>query len=166
MRIELRDFTSFFPAFGGHLGVFGRLGSDSIQGMAVDVGLNLGLKTVDLFDNGGEVGLTAVVAGGGDQTNILQGAIAAGCTTYITGTVVHKWDRDIVQKGNQDFHKLARENKVNLIGGTHYNTEKWAVLDVARFLNQNGIPARFVEDPVLCKYAQGNFIIREQPTSR
>jgi hypothetical protein len=72
----------------------------------------------------------------------------------------------LIQKGNQNFHKLARENKVILIGGTHYNTEKWAVRDVARFLDQNGIPARFVEDPVLSEYEQGSFIIREQPTSR
>ncbi|MEW6359013.1 MAG: hypothetical protein AB1696_21955 [Planctomycetota bacterium] len=54
----------------------------------------------------------------------------------------------------------CHEDNVNLIGGTHYNTEKWAVRDVARFLNQNGIPARFVEDPVLSKYEEGNFRIR------
>lgn len=65
-----------------------------------------------------------------------------------------------MQNANADFHTFAREAGVNLIGGTHYNTEKWAVRDVARFLEQNGIPAQFVEDPVLSKYEEGNFRIR------
>jgi putative NIF3 family GTP cyclohydrolase 1 type 2 len=159
-QIGLSDARPFFPACGGHLGMFGSIRGNSLQGMAKTVGYGLGLDTVDLFDNGGEPGLTAVVAGGGDQTDILKAAIECDCTTYITGTAVHRWDRDVVQKGNQDFHNLARETRVNLIGGTHYNTEKWAVRDVARFLEQSGIPARFVEDPVLCKYEAGNFRIR------
>lgn len=71
-EIGLRDPELFFPACGGYLGVFGRTMADSLQGIARDVGRGIGLDTVDLFDNGGEVGMTAVVAGGGDQTEILK----------------------------------------------------------------------------------------------
>jgi len=158
-QIWLCNPRSFFPALGGHLGMFGSLEGDSLQGMARTVGHGLGLDTVDLFDNGGIVGLTAVVAGGGDQAKIIKAAMEAGCTTYITGTVVHRWDRDIIQKGNQEFHQLAGEARVNLIGGTHYNTEKWAVRDVALYLQQKDVRACFVEDPVLSKYEDGNFRI-------
>ncbi|MEW6355971.1 MAG: Nif3-like dinuclear metal center hexameric protein [Planctomycetota bacterium] len=155
-QIGLLHPTSFFPACGGHLGVFGGMRADSLQTMAKTVGRCLGLGTVDVFDNGGKVGLTAVVAGGGDQINILKAAIKCGCTTYVTGTAVARWSRDVIREGNLEFHNLAREARVNLIGATHYNTEKWAVQDVARFLKQHGVPARFVEDPVLSIYEEGN----------
>lgn len=162
-RIELRDFTPFFPTCGGHLGVFGTMETDSLEVMASAIGRGLGLDSVDLFDNGGKLGRTAVVAGGGDQPEILKAAIEAGCTTYVTGTAMHRWAR--MRRANEEFRKVACEAQVNLIGGTHYNTEKWAVRDVATFLGQNGVDARFVEDPVLSKYEQGNFRTRSQPTT-
>ncbi len=158
-RIGLCDPRPFFPALGGYLGMFGHMGNDSFKEMAKTVGQALNLDTVDLFDNGGKEELVAVVAGGGDQTKILKAAIERGCSTYITGTVVHRWNREAVQKGNQDFHQLARTARVNLIGGTHYTTEKWAVQDIALFLQGKGIRACFIEDPELWKYDKGNFRI-------
>ncbi|MBN2307383.1 MAG: Nif3-like dinuclear metal center hexameric protein [Candidatus Hydrogenedentes bacterium] len=156
-RIGLSHAKPFFPACGGHLGILGRMEADSLGGVGAAVGHVLSLDSVDLFDNGGRLGLTAVVAGGGDQMEILKAAIEAGCTTYVTGTAVHRWAR--AQKGNEEFRQAARDARVNLIGGTHYNTEKWAVRDVATFLTQNGVPACFLEDPILARYDLGNFRI-------
>jgi hypothetical protein len=106
-QIGLYDHRPFFLVFGGHLGAFGSIGGDSLHGMAKTVGHGLGLDTVDLFDNGGKAGLTAVVAGGGDQEKILGAGIESGCTTYITGTVVHRWDRGLNPKGKSELSQAG-----------------------------------------------------------
>ena len=154
-RLPLSEPKPFYAALGGHLGVYGRMELGTPADIAQAVGASLGLETVDLFDNGGRIGHTAVVAGGGDQIDIVKEAEQLGCTTYITGTAVHRWER--MTKANRDFQEYVRGAKINLIGGTHYNTEKCAVQDVAAFLNQRGFAAEFIEDPVLSKYTQGNF---------
>ncbi|MBN2209856.1 MAG: Nif3-like dinuclear metal center hexameric protein [Sedimentisphaerales bacterium] len=154
-RLSLTNPQPFYPALGGYLGVYGRLEDNTISDVARHVGAALGLETVDMFDNSSEIGLTAVVAGGGDQIDILQQAIQLGCTSYVTGTAVHRWQR--LAEANREFREYARKAKINLIGGTHYNTEKCAVQDVAAFLTQHGFMAEFIEDPILSKYMDGNF---------
>ncbi|MCU0856828.1 MAG: Nif3-like dinuclear metal center hexameric protein [Pontiellaceae bacterium] len=154
-RLSLFEPKPFCATLGGHLGVYGRMATDTVADIALSLGTALGLGTVDLFDNGGPVGLTAVVAGGGDQLDIMKEAQELGCTTYITGTAVHRWE--LMTNANQEFRDYARESGINLLGGTHYNTEKCAVRDVATLLNEQGIKAEFLEDPVLSKYEEGNF---------
>jgi putative NIF3 family GTP cyclohydrolase 1 type 2 len=156
-RLSLSEPKPFYAALGGHLGVYGRIETDTVLGIAQTLGASLGLDTVDLFDNDGSVGLTAVVAGGGDQLDIVKEAQELGCTTYVTGTVVHRWER--MTKSNQKFRDYAQRAGINLVGGTHYNTEKCAVQDVAALLNQHGIQAEFIEDPVLSHYKNGNLRI-------
>ncbi|MFC1735478.1 Nif3-like dinuclear metal center hexameric protein [Candidatus Hydrogenedentota bacterium] len=159
-RLSLREMKPFFPALGGHLGVYGRVTGTKLDEIANVVGHATNLDTVDVFDNVGQFGLTAVVAGGGDQVPILKEAESLGCTTYITGTAVHRWGREPIQKGNREFHEGARMAGMNLIGATHYNTEKYAVQDVAALLQQQGFPAMFVEDPVLREYNEGNYRVK------
>lgn len=96
------------------------------------------------------------VFGGGDQPKILKEAKNLGCRTYITGTVVHRWKRKSIQENNAEFHRLAREWKINLIGASHYCTEKCAVEDVATYVRENGLQSTFLEDPILGDYTKGN----------
>lgn len=156
-RLSMFEQKPFCAALGGHLGVYGRLATATVTDIALSLGEVLRLGTVDLFDNDGTIGLTAVVAGGGDQLDIVKEAQELGCTTYITGTAVHRWGR--LTQANQEFRDYARKAGINLIGGTHYNTEKCAVRDVATFLNEHGIKAEFLEDPVLSTYEKGNLRI-------
>ena len=156
-RLSLSEPKPFCASLGGYLGVYGRIETDTVFGIAQILGVSLDLGTVDIFDNGGMVGLTAVVAGSGDQLDIIKEAQQLGCTTYITGTAVHRWER--MTKTNQEFRDYACKTEINLVGGTHYNTEKCAVQDVAALLNQHGFQAEFVEDPVLSQYKEGNLRI-------
>jgi putative NIF3 family GTP cyclohydrolase 1 type 2 len=136
------------------------IGSKPVNDLAAMAGLvceALDIESVDVFDNGAEEGLTAVVAGGGDQPDVLKQAKEKGCTTYITGTVVHRWGFEPLQNANREFHKLAREWRINLIGGSHYHTEKCAVQDVGKMLEAKGYNAEFVDDPVLGEYRIGNW---------
>ena len=59
---------------------------------------------------------------------------------------------------NKEFHALARKWSINLIGASHYHTEKCAVQDIAVYLEQNGIQAAFLPDPILEEYSSGNWI--------
>lgn len=43
-------------------------------------------------------------------------------------------------------HKLEEENKVNLIGGTHYSSEKYACIAVCDYFTELGLQAEFVAD--------------------
>jgi putative NIF3 family GTP cyclohydrolase 1 type 2 len=156
-RLSLSNTRPFFEASGGYLGVMGLMDTFEIDAIAINVSRSLGIDTVDVFDNEAEEGLTAVVAGGGDQPEILKKAKELGCTTYITGTVVHRWAFEPVQKSNKEFHSLAKELRINLIGASHYHTEKCAVQDVATFLQEKGYQATFLEDPILIKYTSGNW---------
>ncbi len=156
-RLSLSDTRPFFEASGGYLGIMGTLVAADVDAMALYVSRSLELDTIDVFDNNAEEGLTAVVAGGGDQPEILKKAAELGCTTYITGTAVHRWAHEPVQRANKQFHTLAKELKINLIGASHYNTEKYAVQDIASFLQENNFKAKFLDDPILARYTSGNW---------
>ncbi len=156
-RLSLSNTRPFFEASGGYLGVMGTLDAAGIDVMASYVSRSLGIETVDVFDNDAEDGPAAVVAGGGDQPEILKKAAELGCTTYITGTAVHRWAHEPVQRANKQFHTLAKELRINLIGASHYHTEKCAVQDIASFLQENNFKAKFLDDPILARYTSGNW---------
>ena len=160
-RLSLSNPQPFSEACGGHLGVMGSLSTRNLDEMAGHVCRSLNISTVDVFDYGATEGPVAVVAGGGDQPKILKEAKDLGCRTYITGTVVDRWKRKSIQETNAEFHRLARKWKINLIGASHYCTEKCAVEDVAAYLRGDGLEATFLEDPILGDYIKGNWKRRE-----
>ncbi len=155
-RLSLSNPQSFSEACGGHLGVMGSLYASDVNEMAQHVCRSLNIDTVDVFDYGASEGPVAVVAGGGDQPRILEEAKKLGCRTYITGTVVHRWKRQSIQDMNREFHRLARQWKINLIGANHHCTERCAVEDLATYLRGNNLQATFLEDPILGNYIKGN----------
>jgi putative NIF3 family GTP cyclohydrolase 1 type 2 len=157
-RLSLSSQVPFSETRGGHVGMIGSLETEDLDAMADHVSRALYIDTVDVFDNGAVDGTVAVVAGGGDQPEILKEAHELGCTTYVTGTVVHRWQMESIQELNREFHALARRLEVNLIGATHYHTEKCGVQDVAAYLRQNDIEATFLEDPLLENYEMGNWM--------
>jgi hypothetical protein len=38
------------------------------------------------------------------------------------------------------------KNKLNLLGGTHYSTEKFACMEMVNYFKQKGIDCEFIED--------------------
>ena len=47
-------------------------------------------------------------------------------------------------------HAFEKENKINVIGGTHYSTEKFACQSMCDYFRELGLPAQFIEDlPVM-----------------
>ena len=94
-------------------------------------------------DNGIKDGIVAVVAGGGNQESILKETAAAGANTFLTG-ISTKNDF------SKSAHEFAREHRINILGGTHYSTEKFACIAMVDYFNKLGLPAEFIADkPVM-----------------
>jgi len=47
-------------------------------------------------------------------------------------------------------HEFAEKHKVNLLGGTHYSTEKFACIAMIDYFKKIGLSAEFIKDePVM-----------------
>jgi putative NIF3 family GTP cyclohydrolase 1 type 2 len=91
----------------------------------------------------------AVVAGGGDMPDILQAAFDLGCDSMLAGTVEHRWNVQFIQDANQRFHELNQKLKMNLIGGTHYGTERPAMQQFVGYFRDLRLDSKFIEDQEL-----------------
>jgi putative NIF3 family GTP cyclohydrolase 1 type 2 len=83
----------------------------------------------------------AVAAGGGCVDFVARELSALGVNTFLTGCT-----RPIPSlEANMEFHRIAKERKINLVGATHYSTEKFACLAIVEYFAALGIEAEFVE---------------------
>jgi putative NIF3 family GTP cyclohydrolase 1 type 2 len=85
----------------------------------------------------------AVVAGGGNDVEILKEVFNEGVNTFVTG-ITAKNDHSKLA------HDFAKENKINILGGTHYSTEKFACMAMCEYFKKNNLLSEFINDsPVL-----------------
>ncbi|WP_172618233.1 Nif3-like dinuclear metal center hexameric protein, partial [Clostridioides difficile] len=82
---------------------------------------------VKLYDYGDSVlkdGLVAIAAGGGSYPFVAREVAELGINLYITGfTKPLKHFEPVLE-----FHQIAKDNLINVIGATHYSTEKFACM--------------------------------------
>jgi putative NIF3 family GTP cyclohydrolase 1 type 2 len=83
----------------------------------------------------------AVAAGGGCIDFVAEELAVLKINTFLTGCT-----RPILSfEPNMEFHRIAKENKINLVGATHYSTEKFACMAMVKYFTGFGINAEFVE---------------------
>ena len=83
----------------------------------------------------------AIAAGGGCVDFVARELSALGVNTYLTGCT-----RPISSfEPNMEFHRIARESKINVVGATHYSTEKYACMSMVEYFAGLGVEAAFVE---------------------
>jgi len=83
----------------------------------------------------------AVAAGGGCIDFVASELTALGINAYLTGLT-----KPIPSfEPGMEFHRIAKENKINLVGATHYSTEKFACLAMVDYFGKLGMEAEFVE---------------------
>jgi putative NIF3 family GTP cyclohydrolase 1 type 2 len=83
----------------------------------------------------------AVAAGGGCVDFVARELSALGVNTYLTGCT-----KPIPSfEPNMEFHRIARESKINVVGATHYSTEKYACMSMVEYFAGLGLEAEFVE---------------------
>ena len=83
----------------------------------------------------------AVAAGGGCIDFVANELSELGINTFLTGCT-----RPIPSfEPNMEFHRTAEQTGINLVGATHYSTEKFACMAMVEYLTATGVEAEFVE---------------------
>ena len=135
----------FAPYFGSLCGVFGKTTLATVQDLKRRFQDVLGHE-VSLYnygDNEIKNRTVSIVAGGGNEVNILEDIVKAGVNAFITGITAKN---DYSQKA----HKFAEKYRINILGGTHYSTEKFACISMVDYFKKIGLPSEFIEDnPVM-----------------
>ena len=95
-----------------------------------------------LYQNGEpsiEDGIIGLCAGGGNQVFVIEELLENNVKTLLTGVTL-----------NNDFfaeaHNLGEKHKINIIGGTHYSTEKFACIAMVNYFVRIGLSAEFIDD--------------------
>jgi putative NIF3 family GTP cyclohydrolase 1 type 2 len=99
---------------------------------------------VKLIKNGSEViqnGRVAIAAGGGSVGFAAKETSELGINMYITGNTRKVPSVELIT----EFHRIINEKKINVIGATHYTTEKYACIAMIRYFEKLGVPAEFLE---------------------
>ena len=142
--LDIKPKKSFAHYFGAMCGVFGQTRLSSIMELKNKFQTAVGHE-IKLYQYGEESinnGQIAVVAGGGLDETIAEVA-ANKINMLVTGiTVKNEFTRQA--------HELAKKNHINILGGTHYSTEKFACIAMTNYFRQLDLPSEFIEgEPVL-----------------
>ena len=132
---------AFAPYYGGLCGVFSRTDVGSIHKLKEAFEKAVGHE-VKLYQYGSDEikdGMIATIGGGGNQLEMLKEIADEGVNTFALGVTI-----------KNDFsaepHKFAEDNGINILGGTHYSTEKFACIAMVEYFAIKGLESRFVED--------------------
>lgn len=135
----------FYEYFGVKVGVYGKTDLNKPEQLAGRLKSVVGHKT-KLWKYGSDEiqdQKVALIAGGGNEIDIIQEIIDLGINTYVTGITA-------INEYSQKTHEFEKEKGINLIGGTHYSTEKFACIALCRYFEELGFNCEFIEDyPVI-----------------
>lgn len=83
----------------------------------------------------------AIAAGGGCIDFVARELSELGVNTYLTGLIKPMPSFE----PSMEFHRIAKENKINVVGATHYSTEKFACIAMVDYFAGLGMEAEFIE---------------------
>ncbi|MHA2390680.1 MAG: Nif3-like dinuclear metal center hexameric protein [Promethearchaeota archaeon] len=135
----------FYEYFGAMVGVYGKTVLNSPEELAGKLSSVVGHKT-KLWKYGSDEIFNqrvAVVGGGGNNIEGIEEIVELGINTYVTGVTV-------LNDFSKKTHEFEKEKEINIIGGTHYSTEKFACIALCKYFENIGLKCEFIEDqPVL-----------------
>ena len=141
LKLEITD--EFCEYQGVKAGVICKSDKKTATDLAEYVGSSVGHE-VKLIRNGSDIirnGRVAVVAGGGSVGFAVKEISELGINMYITGTTRQVPEIEFVR----EFHTIIEEKQINVIGATHYTTEKYACIAMVRYFENLGLPSEFLE---------------------
>ena len=80
-----------------------------------------------------------VCAGGGNDPAVVSELIENGINVLISGLSLNN-------KYSSEAHRLEKENNINLLGGTHYSSEKFACMEMCKYFDDLGLQSEFISD--------------------
>lgn len=138
--LDISSKKSFGPYNGGMCGVLGKTKFSRVKDLYKRFEDAIGHKA-SLYNYGPQTirdGRVAIVAGGGNSIDLLEEIVKSGATTFVTGITA-------LNPHSQDAHEFARKHKINILGGTHYSTEKFACIAMVNYFRKHGLESEFVE---------------------
>ena len=138
--IGLTDLKPFYPYYGSLACVYGKTTLKTVSEMRERFAAMLGHKASLYLYGSQEItnGVVAVAAGGGNIADLHEQLAKDGVNLLVTGVTVEN-------PSTQAAHEKAREKKINLLGGTHYSTEKPACQAMCGYFQKLGLPSEFIE---------------------
>lgn len=137
--IGLEDLKPFAELGGAMCGVIGTTDCKDIHELSEKYAKAIGHKT-SIYQYGDEKiinSCVAVCAGGGNDAIVLKEVIENGVNVLISGLSVKN-------SYSEEAHRLEEEHKINLIGGTHYSSEKFACIAMVEYFKKLGLESEFI----------------------
>lgn len=136
---------AFAPYFGAMAGVFGKSNCKTVQDLKNKF-QKIVKHEVSLYNYGNNEIIdsnVAIIAGGGNEVDFLKEISKAGINTFVTGLTV----KNVYYS---EAHRYAEKRGINILGGTHYSTEKFACMSMVDYFTEFGLPSEFIEnDPII-----------------
>lgn len=126
-----------------YLGLIGTLEDPNFDALVKRLSKEFNYKVKTIKKNN-KVGKVAIATGGGFVPRVVSEAKMLGVNTYITGIITpnkSEYDKENYPKNFKQINKLG----INLIGCSHYLTEKWAMIFSLPYFSQF-CKAEFIED--------------------
>jgi len=143
--IGIKPEKAFAPYYGSLCGVFGKTKMKTIQELKKNFESAVNHK-VKLYHYGNDKirnGNVAIIAGGGNDVDMLKEIVEEGTNVFVTG-ITAKNDH------SRKAHEFAEKNNLNLLGGTHYSTEIFACIAMIDYFKKLGLSSEFISDkPVM-----------------
>ncbi len=130
------------PAFlscGAMCGIIGRTDCKTVDELKALYSKAVGHQT-SLYRYGDETienGRVAVCVGGGNDTFVVEEMLSNDIRVLITGVTVNN-------QFSKEVHHQEQENRINLLGGTHYSSEKYAPMKMCEYFEGLGLQSEFI----------------------
>ncbi|MCK5149339.1 Nif3-like dinuclear metal center hexameric protein [Candidatus Pacearchaeota archaeon] len=137
--VGIKPEKAFAKYFGALCGIFGKTKLRTTADLSRKFEESVGHK-ISLYQYGSlniKEGFAAVIAGGGNDIEMLQEIAKEGVNTFVTGITA-------LNPYSQKAHDFAKEHKINILGGTHYSTEKFACQKMCEYFRKLGLESEFI----------------------
>lgn len=147
--LNMKPEKPFAPYFGGLAGVIAKTEVKTIKDLIkkIEKAVKHRIKLYPHGTNKIANKKVAIIAGGGNLPEEIPNIAEFGINIFITG--VTKLNKSY--KPSIEAHSLLKKFKINLIGATHYSTEKFACIAMCKYFKKLGLPAEFIEGKPLFK---------------
>ena len=138
--LDLRPVDKFGLYYGAYAGVIASSVFKTVKELADKMQLVLG-HNVKVYNYGSadiNHERVAIVAGGG-LTETINELVKLKVKVLVTGI-------SVLNDFSKEAHNLAKENKITIIGGTHYSTEKFACIKMCSYFKKLKLHSEFIED--------------------
>lgn len=137
--LGIKPEKAFAPYYGALAGVFGKTDLKTVQDLKNKFQARVGHE-VSLYrygDNKIKDGIVAIVAGGGLEETIEE--LAQNKVNVLVTGISAKTDY------SRKAYEFAEKHRINVLGGTHYSTEKYSCIAMVDYFKKAGLPSEFME---------------------